>query len=129
MKLNGARKIVWQSRAHFIAIAARAMRQVLVEYARRHGRVKRLGEKVPLEDALVFTEERSTELLALDEALDRLSAIHPRMAQVAELRFFGGLDNREIGDLLKISPNTVMRDWNFAKAWLLKETKGGQKSR
>jgi RNA polymerase sigma-70 factor, ECF subfamily len=123
IKWGGTAKINWQNRGHLIAIVARAMRQVLVEYARRHRRAKRDADVIPLEEALVYTKERSGELLALDEALDSLAVINPRMVQVVEMRFFGGFDNQEIARALKISPNTVMRDWNFAQAWLVREMK------
>ncbi len=123
MKLNGAAKIDWQNRAHFLAVAARAMRQVLVEYARRYSCEKRKVEMFQIDDALVFSQERSPELLALDETLKRLAVAYPRAAEVVQARFFGGLNNEEIAEVLKISANTVIRDWKFAKAWLLREMK------
>ena len=125
MKLNGAAKIDWQNRAHFLAVAARAMRQILVDHARRYLTEKRDAEILPLDDALVFSRERSPELLALDEALTRLAASYPRVAEVVHLRFFGGLNNEEIAEVLKISSNTVLRDWKFAKAWLDRELRKG----
>jgi RNA polymerase sigma factor (TIGR02999 family) len=123
MKLNGAARIDWKNRAHFLAVAARAMRQVLVDHARRYHREKRKGEVISLDEALAFTRERSPELLALDEALTRLAASYPRAAEVVEARFFGGLNNEEIAEVLNISANTVMRDWNFARAWLRRALK------
>lgn len=123
MKLNGAAKIDWQNRAHFLAVAARTMRQVLVEHARRYSCEKRKGQVLPIDDVLVFTRERSPELLALDDALNRLALAYPRAAEVVEARFFGGLNNEEISEVLKVSANTILRDWNFARAWLRRELK------
>src|SRR5205823_4731911 len=89
----------------------------------RHYRGKRKGEMVSIDEALVFSQERSPELLALDEALNRLALAYPRAAEVVQARFFGGLNNEEISEVLKISANTVLRDWNFARAWLRREMK------
>jgi len=129
LKLAGQAKVQWQNRTHFFAVAARAMRQILVDHARGHLRVKRgAGVTVlPLEEGLSFEPERSADLLALDEALNRLAALDARKTRVVELRFFAGLDNEEIAKVLEISPNTVMRDWNMAKAWLRREIEGGKK--
>jgi RNA polymerase sigma factor (TIGR02999 family) len=126
LKLAGDAKVRWQNRSHFFAVAALAMRQILVDHARGHLAAKRGGgvTVVPLEEGLVFARERSADLLALDRALQRLSAIDPRKTRVVELRFFAGLNNDEIAELLQISPNTVMRDWNMAKAWLRREIQG-----
>ena len=126
LKLSRQAKVQWQNRAHFFAVAARAMRQILVDHARHHLREKRGGNAavLPLDEALVFAEERSSDLLLLDTALTRFTAIDPRKARVVELRFFGGLNNEEIAQLLQISANTVMRDWNMAKAWLRREMEG-----
>jgi RNA polymerase sigma factor (TIGR02999 family) len=123
LKLAGQGGLPWENRTHFVAIAARAMRQILVDYARSRQRDKRNpGEPlVPLDDAIVFAPERSGDLLALDEALNRLNKVDQRKARVVELRYFGGLENAEIAALLHTSANTVMRDWNFAKAWLARE--------
>lgn len=121
LKLVGEVPVPWQNRSHFFAVAAGAMRHILVDYARGHQRVKRGAGAVavPLDEAFVFVPERSIELLALDQALYRLAALDPRKVKVVELRFFAGLNNAEIAEVLEISPNTVMRDWNMAKAWLL----------
>ena len=129
LKLAGQAKVQWQNRTHFFAVAARAMRQILVDHARGHLRAKRgAGVTVlPLEEGLLFEPERSADLLALDEALNRLAALDARKTRVVELRFFGGLDNEEIAKVLEISPNTVMRDWNMAKAWLRREIEAGKK--
>src|SRR5215472_1210982 len=126
LKLAGQAKVQWQNRTHFFAVAARAMRQILVDHARGHLRAKRGGDitVLSLEEGLALTPERSADLLALDQALERLSSIDPRKTKVVELRFFAGLNNDEIAELLQISPNTVMRDWNMAKAWLRREIEG-----
>jgi RNA polymerase sigma factor (TIGR02999 family) len=128
VKLAGSAKILWQNRTHFFAVAARVMRQILVDYARSHQRAKRGSgaTPLPLDEALVFAPERSSDLLLLDEAVDRLAEVDPRKAKVVELRFFGGLSNEEIAETLQISSNTVMRDWNMAKAWLRREMESGQ---
>ena len=123
MKLSGAAKIDWQDRAHFLAVAAKAMRQVLVEHARRCSREKRKGETIPIDEAMAVTPERSPQVLALDEALNNLAVAYPRAAEVVQARFFGGLNNEEIAEVMKISATTVMRDWNFARAWLRREMK------
>lgn len=129
LKLNGLARINWKNRAHFLAVAARAMRQILVDHARRYRREKRKGEMLPLDDAMGFSRERSPEMLALDEALNRFAVTYPRAAEVVQARFFGGLNNEEIAAVLKISANTVMRDWNFARAWLRRElTKDGNEA-
>ncbi len=127
VKLAGQSKVQWQNRTHFFAVAARVMRQILVDYARSHQRAKRGGgaDPLPLDEALVFAPERSADLLMLDHAVDRLAAVDPRKAKVVELRFFGGLSNEEIAEALQISSNTVMRDWNMAKAWLRREIESG----
>jgi RNA polymerase sigma-70 factor (ECF subfamily) len=126
LKLEGQAKVQWQNRTHFFAVAARAMRQILIDYARRHGRGKRGGSAVvlPLDEELVTAPEISADLLLLDQALERLLAVDPRKAKVVELRFFGGLQNHEVAEVLKVSPNTVMRDWNLAKAWLRRDMEG-----
>jgi RNA polymerase sigma-70 factor, ECF subfamily len=113
----------WQSRAHFFAVAAQVMRHILVDHARGHGRAKRGGAQkaVTLDEALVFTEEKSAELLAIDEAMQRLAKLDPRQSKVVELRFFGGLTVEETAEALAISPITVKRDWNLARAWLYGE--------
>jgi RNA polymerase sigma-70 factor (ECF subfamily) len=110
----------WQSRAHFFGIAAQVMRHILVDHARGLTSEKRGGGKrpAPLEEALVFTPEKSLELLKLDESLQRLTELDPRQARVVELRFFGGLTVEEAADVLSVSPKTVKREWSMAKAWL-----------
>lgn len=121
LKLAGQAKVQWQNRAHFLAVAARAMRQILVDHARGRKRIKRDAEIVPLEEGLCFALDRPQSLLALDEALKRMAVVDARKAQVVELRFFGGSTNEEIAEALHISANTVIRDWKLAKAWLQRE--------
>lgn len=117
------RRVRWQNRAHFYGIAAQLMRRVLLNHARNKNRYKRGGGvwKVSLSEVDMMSEERSVELLALDEALRRLSEIDPRKSQVVELRYFGGLNVDETAEALKVSPVTVARDWDMAKAWLARE--------
>ena len=113
-------EIAWQNRTHFFAMAASLMRRILVDYARAHLAEKRGGaaERVSLDDAFIFVREKPSEMLALDEALKQLAEVDPRRAQVVELKFFGGLNNEEIADLLGVHSNTVLRDWKLARAWL-----------
>jgi RNA polymerase sigma-70 factor, ECF subfamily len=125
LKLVDQHSVNWQNRAHFFGIAAQVMRRVLVDHARGHIREKRGGgrEAVPLDEAWVFSPERSEEFLELDSALERLAAIDSRQAKIVELRFFGGLTVAETAEILGISPKTVKRDWTVAKAWLHGELK------
>jgi RNA polymerase sigma factor (TIGR02999 family) len=118
LRLVEQQHVKWQSRAHFFAIAAQLMRRILVDYARTRTRAKRGGGalRVSLNDAAVSSQERGTELIALDDALGRLATIDPRKSQVVELRFFGGLSVDETAEVLKVTPMTVMRDWKTAKA-------------
>ena len=113
----------WQNRAHFFAVAARAMRQILVSYARSQRAQKRGGGalKVDLNEAAVVSPEQSKEIIELHEALEQLSALDSRKAQVVELKYFGGLNYDEIAEVLKISRITARRDWEFAKVWLYTE--------
>jgi RNA polymerase sigma factor (TIGR02999 family) len=113
----------WQSRAHFFAVAARAMRQILVSYARSQRSQKRGGGalKVELDEAAIVSPEQSKEIVDLHEALERLAALDLRKAQVVELKYFGGLNYDELAEVLKISRVTVRRDWEFAKLWLYTE--------
>jgi RNA polymerase sigma factor (TIGR02999 family) len=128
LRLAGHEQIEWQNRAHFFAVAAQAMRRILVDHARRSGNQKRGGDahKVALDEALVVSSERNAEVVALDDALALLAEIAPRKSQLVELRFFGGLSIEETAEVLKVSPGTVMRDWTFAKAWLRREITGGE---
>lgn len=123
LKLIDQKKTRWQNRAHFFGIAARIMRRILLNYARDQHREKRGGKavQVSLSEASVVCLEKPEELIALDEALERLAAVDERKSRVVELRYFGGLEIDEIAEVLKVSPITVMRDWKFAKAWLFRE--------
>jgi RNA polymerase sigma factor (TIGR02999 family) len=111
---------LWQNRAHFFAVAAQAMRQILVDYVRSRHSAKRGGQAhaISLDEALLVSRERAAELIALDEALSALAAFDQRKSRVVELRFFGGLSEGEAAEVLKVSPETVKRDWRLAKAWL-----------
>jgi RNA polymerase sigma factor (TIGR02999 family) len=113
----------WQDRAHFVAVAARAMRQILVNYALGYRAQKRGGgaQKVELDEAALVSPSQSQEIVELHEALERLAALDRRKAEVVEQKYFGGLNYEEIAEVLKISAITVRRDWEFARAWLYKE--------
>jgi RNA polymerase sigma-70 factor (ECF subfamily) len=113
----------WQNRTHFIAIAAQVLRRILIDHARARRTAKREGawHRVPLEEPLLLTDEQSDELVALDEALERLAQFDARQSRVVELRFFGGLTVEETAEALGISPKTVKRDWSVARAWLHRE--------
>jgi RNA polymerase sigma factor (TIGR02999 family) len=113
----------WESRAHFFAIAAGLMRQILVDYARRHTAKKRGGSlrKVSLNDATTASRRKDVDVVALDDALKTLAKIDPRQSRVVELRFFAGLSLQEISDAMEIAPATVQRDWTAARAWLHRE--------
>ena len=123
LKLVDQNKTHWQNRAHFFAIAAKIMRRILLNYARDRHREKRGGKaiQVSLSEAAVVFMEQTEELIALDEALQRLAVLDERKSRVVELRYFGGLDVDETAEVLKVSPITVMRDWRFARAWLSRE--------
>jgi RNA polymerase sigma-70 factor (ECF subfamily) len=116
----------WQNRAHFCAIAAHSMRQILIERARARGAAKRGGarQRITLDEGLVAGTDRSIDLIALDEALQRLAEIDPEQARLVELRFFGGLTVEETAEAMGISPATVKRHWTVAKAWLTRELEG-----
>jgi RNA polymerase sigma-70 factor (ECF subfamily) len=123
LRLLGSRKVNWQNRAHFFAISAQLMRRILVDYARAREYQKRGGgaPKVTLDEALMGPQEKGHDLVALDDALKALAGVDPRKSKVVELRFFGGLSVEETADVLKVSPDTVHRDWRLAKAWLARE--------
>src|SRR5262249_15331981 len=133
MRLIDAQRVQWQNRAHFFAIAARLMRQILVDYARARGSFKRGGaaEHVTLEEARILSAERPPDLVALDDALNALSERDEGKARVIELRFCGGLSVEETAEVLKVSPDTVMRDGRLSKSCLLRELRGkeGNESR
>ncbi len=126
VRLVDQRDVHWQNRAQFFGIAATSMRRILVSYARSRNRAKRGGGalQVSLDEAALLSDERAAEMVALDEALERLAAVDPRKSQVVELRYFGGLSINETAEVLKVSPGTVMRDWTLAKAWLRREITG-----
>ncbi|MGD1097383.1 MAG: sigma-70 family RNA polymerase sigma factor [Bryobacteraceae bacterium] len=123
VRLVGQERISWQGRAHFMAMAATSMRRILVDRARRKSAEKRGagGEKVSLDDVPVFTPEKSSELLALDEALDQLASLSPRQSRIVEFRYFAGLTFEEIAKLEGLSLRTVKHDWSVARAWLHRE--------
>src|SRR2546423_603367 len=123
LRLVDQTNVHWKNRAHFFAIAAQIMRRILVDYARSRRYAKRGGgaRQVSLNEALIVSEGRSAEVVALDDALKGLAAIDQRKSQIVELRFFGGLSIEETAEVLGVSPGTVMRDWTLAKAWLRKE--------
>jgi RNA polymerase sigma factor (TIGR02999 family) len=127
LKLVDQASVSWQNRHHFYGIAARMMRRVLVDHARERAAEKRGGarRRVSLEEADVTTFERAAELVALDEALQKLSAVFPRKAQVVEMRFFGGFGVDEAAEILGVSDKTVMREWESAKLWLYRELDAG----
>lgn len=120
MQLLRGASIDWRNRAHFYAAAAQSMRRILVDYARAERAEKREGgrQRVELLDHLAISEERLEEMLAVDEALNRLTALDPRQGRVVELRFFGGLTEEEIATVLGVNSRTVSRDWTLARAWL-----------
>jgi len=126
LRLTDAGGIRWQDRAHFLGIASRLMRRVLVDYARSRGYRKRGGEaqRVTLDDTLLVTPEPAVDVMALDRALDVFARIDARKSRVVELRFFGGLSVEETAEVLHVSVDTIKRDWRVAKLWLLRELKG-----
>jgi RNA polymerase sigma factor (TIGR02999 family) len=126
LRLIEVKQVRWQNRAHFFAMSARVMRRILVDSARARGNHKRGGgvRKVSFDEALMGLPEAGTDLVALDDALLALEAVHPRKSQVVELRSFGGFSIEETGEALQVSPDTVKRDWRFAKLWLLRELRG-----
>jgi len=127
LKLLGGKPLRWENRAHFYAIAAKLMRQVLVDHARTKRRRKRGGSaaRVTLDEGLLLSPQAGPDLVALDDALRALAAIDPRKGRVVELRFFGGLEVEETAHVLGVSPQTVMRDWKLAKVWLYRELHRG----
>ena len=124
LRLVDLRRVRWQNRAQFFAIAARLMRQILVDHARAHGAVKRGGAKrlrVPLSDDQATADPREVSLLDLDSALERLAKIDSSLSDLVELRYFGGLTVEEVAEIRVVSPATVKRDWSRARAWLFRE--------
>ena len=123
LKIAGGEQRNWQSRSHFFGVAAKAMRHILVDYARSKNNQKRGGwqERVTLKENMRVTNQSSEEIVALDDALNRLAALDERKVRVVEMKFFAGLHVAEIADVLKVSPETIKRDWSFAQTWLLRE--------
>jgi RNA polymerase sigma factor (TIGR02999 family) len=126
LRLVDIQAVSWQDRAHFFAISARMMRRILTDFARSRRYQKRGGGavQVTLDEALVVAPEKHADILALDQALTQFAVLYPRQSQVVELRFFGGLEVEEAAEALKVSPETVKRDWRFAKTWLLRSMSG-----
>lgn len=127
LRLVDVKQVSWQNRAHFFGVSAQFMRRILVERARSRHTIKRGsgGAAVSLDEGLLMSPAPGPDLVALDDALKDLAAMDPRRCQVVELRFFGGLTVEETAEVLHISPVTVMNDWKFAKAWLLRQLGGG----
>ena len=123
LKLVGQTRVDWQGRAHFLAAAAHAMRQILVDHARRHRAAKRGGNRhrIALDDNLVIESHRNVDLLAIEDALTKLTKLDPRQAQMIELRFFGGLSIAEVAKVMGISKRSVEREWTMVRAWLRRE--------
>lgn len=130
LRLVDFRGVTWQDRAHFLAVCARMMRRILTDFARARGFQKRGGsaQHVTLEEQMAVTAQPSADLVALDAALSGLAEVDQRKSQVVELRFFGGLSVQETAEVLKVSEETVKRDWRLAKLWLLRELSGEQPS-
>jgi RNA polymerase sigma factor (TIGR02999 family) len=128
MKLAGQQNAKWQNRVQFFAVASQSMRRILVDYARTQRTVKREGgrKKVSLDEVVLIAPDRTDELLAVHESLLRLEKLDSRQGRIVELRYFGGLTMDETAEVLRVSPKTVMREWNFAKAWLYGELKERQ---
>ncbi|MFH1418053.1 MAG: sigma-70 family RNA polymerase sigma factor [Planctomycetota bacterium] len=130
LRLIRQEDVEWQSRAHFFAVAAQAIRRILVDHARTHQRAKRGGgrQRVRLDEDLAIRKERDIDLVALDEAMERLARLNERQARIVELRFFGGLGLKEVAECLGVSPRTVDGDWSMARAWLRRELHEGAES-
>jgi len=126
LRLIDNTKPLWQNRNHFVAVAAQSMRQIMVDHAREHRSLKRGGGalKVTFDEAALVSDARSEELLAMDEALKRLSQQDPTKSRIVELRYFGGLTVRQTAEVLKLAPRTVEREWTLAKAWLYRALRG-----
>jgi RNA polymerase sigma-70 factor (ECF subfamily) len=126
LRLVDVQKVSWKNRAHFLAMCAQLMRRILTDFARSRGYQKRSGKqnRVTFTEALWVAPQSDTDLAALDSAMKKLAAIDERKSRVVEMRFFGGLTVQESAEVLKVSQDTVMRDWKFAKVWLLRELNG-----
>jgi RNA polymerase sigma factor (TIGR02999 family) len=127
VRLVKVNEVEWHDRAHFFAVCAQLMRRILTDFARSHGYQKRGAgaPHIPLEEALVISAEPKIDLVSLEQALTRLGETDLRKSKVVEMRFFGGLTVEQTAEVLQISPETVTRDWNVARAWLLRELDGG----
>ncbi|HEX8180935.1 MAG TPA: sigma-70 family RNA polymerase sigma factor [Pyrinomonadaceae bacterium] len=123
VRMVGQQSVGWQNRAHFYGVAARLMRGILVDHARAHTALKRGGgaQKLTLDEAKIMPDGRAADLVALDDALKLLAQTYPRKSEVVELKFFGGLEAKEIAEVLGVAEKTVLRDWSFAKLWLCRE--------
>jgi RNA polymerase sigma-70 factor (ECF subfamily) len=123
LRLVDQTQVTWQSRAHFCGVAAQLMRRILLEHARAHMAAKRGGglQKIYLDETRELAQEEAPDLIALDDALKNFAQVYPRESEVVELKFFGGMDAKAIAEVLKVSPKTISRDWNFAKVWLCRE--------
>jgi len=123
MRLIGRDSLEWQSRAQFFAVSSTIMRRILIDHARAHGAAKRGGDrhKVSLDDGLMYEWQQAESLLSLNEALDRLEKLDPRLSKVIEMKFFAGMTEDEIAEVFKLSVRTVNRDWQFARDWLYRE--------
>jgi RNA polymerase sigma factor (TIGR02999 family) len=123
VRLVNRKSIQWQNRAHFFGIAAQLMRTILVDHARSHACAKRGGGagRLELDEALAMSQQKASEVIALDDALKTLALIDPQQSRIVELRFFGGLTVEEAAEVLKVSPATIKREWSSAKAWLYRE--------
>ena len=126
LRLVDGKAVAWHDRAHFMAVSARVMRRILVDHARARRAEKRggLAARVSFDEALVVTDEPQQDLLSLNDALEQLAKFDERKSQVVEMKFFGGLSVEETASVLRVSPDTVMRDWRLAKAWLRSEMRG-----
>ena len=123
LRLVNRKNLQWQNRAHFFGIAAQLMRTILVDHARSHASAKRGGgaRKLELDEALVVSQQKASEVIALDDALKQLALLDPQQSHIVELRFFGGLTVEEAAEVLQVSPATIKREWSTAKAWLYHE--------
>lgn len=130
LRLVEQKRVRWQNRAHFFALAAQAIRRILVDHARAHGRAKRGAglDRVELDEEAAGASRSNAELIDLHEAMEALAKLSPRQAKIVEMRFFAGLGLREIAEVLDLSPRTVAGDWSMARAWLHRELRGGSGS-
>ncbi len=128
LKIAKGEEQKWENRAHFFGVAAKAMRHILVDYARSKQRQKRGGwqERVTFAEDMPISNDSSEKIIALDDALKQLAVLDARKSRVVEMKFFGGLNVEEIAEVLKITPKTVTRDWQFARMWLARELAGGE---